>query len=249
MSSDSIFPVVILAGGQATRLRPVTETIPKCLVEVDGTPFIDLQLRQLAAQGVRKVFLLIGYLGSMVEEHVGTGERYGLTVTYVHDGKCPLGTAGSIRAALHCLPDAFFVLYGDSYLRCSYAEIQRSFLEGGRPILMTVYQNDRQWDTSNVVFDSGRVLKYSKTAITSEMRHIDYGLMVFKRETFNLIAVGEPFDLARLLEDQVEKGNVTGYEVRERFYEIGSHLGLRDLSEFLSASGDAQMVVGKPSLE
>jgi MurNAc alpha-1-phosphate uridylyltransferase len=238
MSPISIFPVVILAGGQATRLRPITENIPKCLVEVDGTPFIDIQLRQLAAQGIREVFLLIGYLGSMVEEHVGSGERYGLTVTYVHDGTSPLGTAGSIRAALQVLPEVFFVLYGDSYLRCSYADVQRSFVEGGRPVLMTVYQNDRQWDTSNVVFNSGRVVRYSKNVLTTEMRHIDYGLMVFEREIFQAIPEGEPFDLARVLEEHVERGNVTGYEVRERFYEIGSHSGLRDLGEFLSASGN-----------
>lgn len=238
MESEPILPVVILAGGQATRLRPITETIPKCLVEVRGVPFIDIQLRQLAAQGVSRVFLLVGYLGSMVQDYVGTGARYGLSVTVIQDGPQLLGTAGSIKAARAVLPPEFFVLYGDSYLRCSYAEIQRAFVAGARPVLMTVFKNEKQWDTSNVIYADGKVVRYSKKDPSLEMRHIDYGLMVFKREVFDTVPDGEPFDLASVLEDQVKKGNVTGVEVRERFYEIGSHSGLKDLGEFLESSAE-----------
>jgi len=240
MDQESLFPVVILAGGQATRLRPITETIPKCLVEVSGVPFIDLQLRQLAVQGITEVVLLVGYLGEMVERHVSTGNNYGLKVKVVPDGPRLLGTAGSIRAALDLLPKAFFVLYGDSYLRCSYAEIQLAFLNGQRPVLMTVHRNERRWDTSNVVFADGRVISYSKQHFLPEMNHIDYGLMVFRRELFNSIPVAHPADLADILAAQVKKGNVTGFEVRERFYEIGSHAGLRDLEEFLGSSPSPQ---------
>jgi NDP-sugar pyrophosphorylase family protein len=231
----SLFPVVILAGGKATRLRPLTETIPKCLVEVAGVPFIDLQLRQLAAQGVCEVILLVGYLGSMVEEYVGTGERYGLSVKIVPDGPQLLGTAGSIRATIDLLPEAFFVLYGDSYLRCSYSEVRNAFVEGARPVLMTVYRNERQWDTSNVIFADGQVISYSKRQLSPEMRHIDYGLMVFNREVLNALPPGQAADLADILELQVAMGNVTGFEVSERFYEIGSLAGLRDLEGFLTS--------------
>lgn len=233
--SAPLFPVVILAGGRATRLRPITETIPKCLVEVGGTPFIDLQLRQLAAQGIREVVLLVGYRGSMVAAHVGSGERYGLVVTVVPDGPQLLGTAGSIRAAIGILPEAFFVLYGDSYLRCSYRAVQTAFEQGGRPVLMTVYRNEGQWDTSNVVFTGSQVESYSKRHLSPEMRHIDYGLMVFERKIFDAVPDGAPCDLGGILEEQVRSGNVTGFEVEERFYEIGSHAGLSDLAEFLES--------------
>ncbi|MFN5062513.1 MAG: sugar phosphate nucleotidyltransferase [Pseudomonadota bacterium] len=236
MTAEPILPVVVLAGGQATRLRPITETIPKCLVEVQGVPFIDIQLRQLAGQGVRRVFLLVGYLGEMVRQHVGTGERYGLSVTVVQDGPKLLGTAGSIKAARSLLPPMFFVLYGDSYLRCSYADVQRAFEAGARPVLMTVFRNDKQWDTSNVIFADGRVVRYSKRNLSPDMRHIDYGLMVFSRDVFDTVPDGEPYDLAAVLEEQVSRGNVTGFEVNERFYEIGSHSGLKDLGEFFESS-------------
>ncbi len=233
---EGVFPVVVLAGGLATRLRPITETVPKCLVEVNGTPFIDIQLRQLAHQGVTEVVLLVGYLGEMVQKHVGDGSQFGLRVTFVPDGPRLLGTAGALQAAWNHLPDTFFVLYGDSYLRCSYRAVQQRYLESGRPVLMTVFRNNKQWDTSNVEFANGEVRAYSKRTLTPAMDYIDYGLMILRRDILRRVPAGEPFDLATVLEEQVCLGQVTGFEVTERFYEIGSHVGLRDFGEFLAAS-------------
>ena len=229
----AVFPVVVLAGGLATRLRPITETIPKCLVEINGVPFIDIQLRQLASQGVTRVIVLIGYLGEMVLEYVGDGSRYGLEVVFVPDGPRLLGTAGALRAALNHLPETFFVLYGDSYLRCSYQAIQELYLESGRSVLMTHFRNNRQWDTSNVRFVDGTVEAYSKRSVTPDMNHIDYGLMVFKRDIIEAVPAGQEYDLATVLEERVHSQAVVGFEVLDRFYEIGSHDGLRDLSDFL----------------
>jgi len=231
----SLYPVVILAGGLATRLRPITQTIPKCLVEVNGVPFLDIQLRQLASQGVGKVIVLIGYLGEMVREYVGDGSRYGLEVTFVPDGPRLLGTAGALRAAVNQLPETFFVLYGDSYLRCSYRAIQARYIMSGKPVLMTVFRNDRQWDTSNVRYVDGTVEAYSKLSLTSDMHYIDYGLMVFQRDVIKAVPADQIYDLATVLEEHVNRKAVVGFEAIDRFYEIGSHDGLRDLSEFLAS--------------
>jgi len=148
--------VAILAGGQATRLRPLTQHIPKALVEVAGRPFIDHQLALLRRHGARRVVICAGYLGEMIRDHVGDGRAFGLDVAYSFDGPSPagvgrlLGTAGALVKALPQLGPAFFVLYGDSYLPCDYGAVQRAFLASGRPALMTVYRNEGQWDSSNV---------------------------------------------------------------------------------------------------
>jgi MurNAc alpha-1-phosphate uridylyltransferase len=229
-----LFPTVILAGGLATRLRPITETIPKCLVQVGGVPFIDIQLQQLVAEGVTDVILLVGYLGELVREHIGDGSKYGLRVVIVQDGPKLLGTAGALRAALEYLPDKFFVLYGDSYLRCSYRAVQEKYLGSGSSGLMTVFLNNGQWDTSNVEYSEGEVKAYSKKQLTPAMHYIDYGLMIVSRETIARLPSGEPYDLASVLQEEVQAGRVCGFEVTERFYEIGSHAGLCDLEEFLA---------------
>lgn len=229
-----MLPVAILAGGLATRLRPLTETIPKSLVEVAGEPFIAHQLRLLRARGIERVALCLGYLGDHVREFVGSGAAFGLEVEYSFDGPHLLGTAGAIRQALPLLGPAFFVLYGDSYLPCDYAAVERSFRASGKLALMTVFPNQGQWDVSNVEFAGGRILAYDKIHKTPRMRHIDYGLGVFQSRAFAVPGVQVAGDLARLYQDLLQRGELQGYEVPERFYEIGSFAGIQELSELLT---------------
>jgi MurNAc alpha-1-phosphate uridylyltransferase len=229
-------PVAILAGGLATRLRPITERIPKALVEVAGRPFIAWQLELLAGYGVREVVLCIGYLGEMLEAEVGDGAPYGLRVRYQYDGPRLLGTGGAIRQALPLLGEAFQVLYGDSYLPIDYAAVGRAFRESGQAGLMTVFHNRGQWDTSNVEFDpaAGRIVTYDKHHRTPAMEYIDYGLSAFRADVF--AAYGdEPFDLARVQHELAARGELAGFVAPERFYEIGSHEGLAELDRKLAS--------------
>ncbi len=177
-------PVAILAGGLGTRLYPLTERIPKSLVEVNGEPFLAHQLRLLRARGIERVVLSIGQHGERIREYAGDGARFGLTIDYSLDGPVLLGTAGAIRKALPLLGDAFFVLYGDSYLPCSYRDVEQAFRAAGQPGLMTVYRNQGRWDASNVEFAEGRILAYDKENRTTRMQHIDYGLGVFHAAAF-----------------------------------------------------------------
>jgi ADP-glucose pyrophosphorylase len=94
-----MYPVAILAGGLATRLRPLTEVIPKALVDVAGKPFIVRQLSYLREQGISHVVLCVGYLGHMLKDVVGNGENFGLNVSYSEDGSTLLGTGGALSKA------------------------------------------------------------------------------------------------------------------------------------------------------
>ena len=228
-----MLPVAILAGGLATRLRPVTEKIPKALIEINGEPFVAHQLRLLASSGIRRVTLCVGYLGEMLEAYAGDGGRFGLQVTYSPDGAELRGTAGAVAQARPLLGESFFVLYGDSYLPCDYGAVERAFLESGKAALMTVYHNRNQWDTSNVRFEGGRILAYDKKLRTPEMRHIDYGLGVFHGSAFDGIPDRGAHDLADLYRGLLERGELAGFEVEQRFYETGSFAGIQELSEYL----------------
>jgi N-acetyl-alpha-D-muramate 1-phosphate uridylyltransferase len=231
-----MLPVAILAGGLATRLRPVTETIPKALVDINGEPFLAHQLRLLAASGIRRVTMLVAYGAHMIEEYAGDGRRFGLELTYSPDGPELRGTAGAVAQARPLLTESFFVLYGDSYLPCDYAAVERAFIESGKAALMTVYHNRNQWDTSNVRFGDGRILAYDKKARTPEMRHIDYGLGAFHASAFDAIPEHGTHDLADLYRTLLERGELAGYEAGQRFYETGSFAGIQELSEHLARS-------------
>ena len=229
----------ILAGGLATRLRPLTETIPKALVEINGKPFLAHQLHLLRRAGVTRVVLCVGYLGQMIRDFAGSGSQFGMDIDYSFDGERLLGTAGAIRRALPMLSEAFFVIYGDSYLPCNYGDVERAFTAAGKPGLMTVYQNEGRWDASNVEYFEGRILRYDKASRTPDMRHIDYGLGVFQASVFAGLDGDQAYDLAALYQGLHQRDELAGYEVSERFYEIGSYQGIRDLEAYLSAHRDA----------
>lgn len=228
-----MLPVAILAGGLATRLHPITHTIPKALVEVAGRPFIDWQLRQLRSEGADRVCICAGFLGEQVQAFVGDGARWGLSVTFSFDGPLLLGTGGALRQAAAQLGDAFFVLYGDSYLPVNFAAVQADFHRQSLPALMTVLKNNGQWDRSNVEFTQGRLVEYNKRAPHAAMAYIDYGLGVLRADVLHTRPAGEAFDLADTYHELSVKGKLAGHEVFERFYEIGSHQGLRETADYL----------------
>ncbi len=228
----SPLPIAILAGGLATRLRPVTEKIPKALVPVAGEPFLAHQLRLLHSRGITRAVLCVGYLGEMIQREFGTS-AFGVELAYSFDGPKLLGTGGALRQALPLLGEAFFVLYGDSYLPIDYAAVAAAWQESGRPALMTVFRNEGAWDTSNVEFTGGRIARYDKRERTAAMRHIDYGLSIFRREVFDVYPADAPFDLAAVQRDLAAAGQLAGHEVAQRFYEIGSHTGLAELDQLL----------------
>lgn len=235
---------VILAGGLATRMRPLTETIPKALIQAAGRPFVDHQLAWLAGHGVGEVVLSIGYRGDMLRAHVGDGARFGLRVGYVDEGTNLRGTAGALRlaAAEGALAEAFLVTYGDSFLPVDFGAVADAFRASGQPALMTVFANAGRWDTSNVIYGEDRVQLYDKhhrTRPAADFGYIDYGLLGLTRAVVEAeVPAAGKADLADLLHGLSVRGALAGLEVRERFYEIGSPAGLADFEAWLKSRAE-----------
>jgi NDP-sugar pyrophosphorylase family protein len=227
-------PVAILAGGLATRLRPITETIPKILVEVAGRPFGEHQIEILRAHGITRIVLCVGYLGEMVQAALGGGSKWDIELHYSFDGEKLLGTGGALRRALPLLSEAFFVMYGDSYLECPYEAIEAAFYASGKQGMMTVFRNENKWDRSNVIFRDGVIRRYDKKQQTPDMHYIDYGLGVLRADVLTPYPDDQPFDLSSVYRDLIQKGQLAGFEVPERFYEIGSHEGLEETRQYLT---------------
>lgn len=219
----------------ATRLRPITEKIPKLLVEVAGEPFFSHQIRLLKAAGLTHIVLCVGYLGEKIVEQYGNGSNWGVKIDYAFDGPKLLGTGGALIAALPKLGDAFYVLYGDSYLPIDYRAVGNFFINSGQLGLMTVYENQGRYDTSNVWFEDGKIKVYDKKVRLPQMHHIDYGLGVFRAAAFDGFARDTVVDLAEVQKSLVARHQLAGYEMQQRFYEIGSHEGLQELDTLLRA--------------
>jgi NDP-sugar pyrophosphorylase family protein len=230
-----MLPVAILAGGLAMRLRPVTERVPKALLPFGGRPFIHWQLELLAQRGIAQVVLCVGFLGELIRDAVGDGADFGLEVRYSCDGERLLGTGGALKHALPLLGEHFFVLYGDSYLDCSFAAAQEAYEASRSPGLMTVFRNEDRWDRSNVLWRDGKIVEYNKRAPRTEMAYVDYGLAVLSAHTLQKRPDEAAFDLADVYHELSLRGELAGLEVGERFYEIGSMRGIEETERYLSA--------------
>ncbi|MBV9997057.1 MAG: nucleotidyltransferase family protein [Caulobacteraceae bacterium] len=229
-------PVAVLAGGLATRLRPLTDTIPKAMIEVAGEPFIAHQLRLLKREGMEKIVLCVSYKARQIRDYVGDGAAFGLDVRYSEDGAKLRGTGGALRRALPLLGDEFIVLYGDSWLDAAYPPIVKAFRESGLPALMTVFRNEGRWDTSNVWFERGRIRLYDKKERRPEMAYIDWGLGVLRAELLAVRGPEEVFDLGEVYGELSRQGRLAGFEVSQRFYEIGSPQGLAETEALMNAA-------------
>jgi len=227
------WPVAILAGGLATRLRPSTDKIPKALLSVAGEPFLVHQLRLLRSEGFRKIVLCVSYLGELIEEKIGDGKRLGLQIDYSFDGPTLLGTGGALKGAIPKLDEQFLAIYGDSYMPVDYAAVVEAFVLTEKPALMTVFKNEGRWDASNVWFEAGKIRRYDKRLRMAEMRHIDYGIAVMNAGVFTSFPDNQPFDLADVYSRLVSQNQMVAYEVKQRFYEIGSPEGLAGLDSLL----------------
>jgi MurNAc alpha-1-phosphate uridylyltransferase len=225
-------------------MQPVTKTIPKALVPVAGRPFVDHQLRWLASQGVREVVFCVGYRGDQLRQFVGDGSTWRLSVRYVDEGDELRGTGGALRLALDeaVLAEAFLVLNGDSYLPIDLPPIWQAFQQSGAPALMVVFRNENRWDASNAVYEDGRIVLYDKRpeARRPDFAWIDYGLGVLSRELIaERIEPGAVADLADLYRELSREGLLDGFEVEQRFYEVGSPQGLADLERYLESGPHA----------
>jgi len=226
-------PVIILAGGLATRLRPITQTIPKAMIEVSGKPFIEHQLNLLKEKGISKVILCVQYLRQEIEDFVGIGERFGMEVKYSYDGDKYLGTGGAVLNALKLVGNEFFILYGDSYLDINYADAYNFYNQRKETALMTIIKNNNNWDKSNIIYHNNKIIEYDKEKNSSDMEYIDYGLGIVTKEAFNKFRYSSKFDLSLVYQELIKNSNLIGYPADKRFYEIGSFEGIKDTENYI----------------
>jgi len=232
-------PLALLTGGLALRLRPHTLKVPKAMIEVAGAPFIAHQLRLLRRERVPRVVLCVGYLGEQVEAFVGDGSQFGVAVDYCYDGPNLLGTGGALRKALPLLGPEFLVMYGDSWLDTAFAPVVAAFRSSGKPALMTVFRNAGRWDTSNIWYENGAICRYDKRERLPQMQHIDWGLSVVKAALLEERPAETAFDFADVLAELARRGELAGYEIATRFYEVGSVEGWRETDALLRKQAEA----------
>lgn len=228
---------VILAGGLGTRLRPLTNNLPKPMIPVNGKPFLEYEVELLKRSGITNLVLCVGYLSNVIETHFGDGLKFGVKISYSYDGDKPLAPAGALKKAENQLEDVFFVTYGDAYLRLDYNDVMHLFLKSGKLGAMVVYENHNKYGRSDLVVGNGLVLMYNKRKEESnqsdEMVWINYGVSILRKEVLRDIPLGVDYGEEEFYGGLIKRRELLAYPARERFYEIGTKESLAEFADFL----------------
>ncbi len=238
---------VIFAGGLGTRMMPLTSTIPKSLIDVNGKPFLYYQLRWLKKQNISDVLINIGHYGKMIKDYAGNGDQFSLKIDYVDEGEHLLGTGGALRLAYDQskLDDNFFITYGDSFLPIDFNQIYLSYKMRNTP-LMTIFKNDNKLDNSNIIVYEDYRIFYDKEYLTFpkiNFSYIDYGLSILNLNTLKHYLPEGKSKLSDMFYKLSCDKLLRGYEIYERFYEIGSFDGLNDFKNWVKIKNFDTIIV------
>jgi len=226
---------VILCGGLGTRLRPVTESVPKALVEVGGRPFLEIQLEQLRRGGISESVLLTGYLGEMIEEYFGPGAE-GLPRLKYSREETPLGTGGALRKAAALLGREFFLVNGDTFLPADYRDLLRSLRKFAGVGILSVYPSAGTSRTPNLrLGEEGRIAGYDRAGDPhAGYAFVDAGVAVFRKKLLDFFPEGEVFSLEQDVYPLLAAGGLLGSAVSgQDFYDIGTPERLERFQNFL----------------
>ena len=224
-------PLLILAGGKATRLKSLAQDTPKYLQPIEaggeGRCFADFHLGWAKHEGFSRVILSVGHLGEKIETYCGNGSRYGLEISYLFDGATPLGTGGAVQAALKFPFTSLAITYGDTMLRFPVQKFLEGFAQSDCAGAMTVFRNTVEGHQANATLQGDRVI-YDKLKPEPSWQYIDYGFLALRRSAIEEFTEKAPFDLALPLTRLSRSGLVYGYAVEHRFWEIGSPEALEE---------------------
>lgn len=226
--------MVIFCGGLGTRLKPITEKIPKSMIIINGKPFLEYQLEILKKNDIRNIVLCIGYLGEKIKEYFKDGKKFSVNISYSEEKGKLLGTGGALKNAKNLLDKRFFTMYGDGYLLLNFKDIWNCFNKFIKIGMLTVYKNYNRYDRSNVTVKGNYVTGFYKDKSKRGLVFIDEGVSILRKDVIDLIPSNTEYSLNDVFIELIERKELLAYRTSQRFYEIGSKNGLDEFTKLNS---------------
>jgi len=226
--------VVILAGGLATRLQPISSETPKSLISISGIPFIKLQIENLVNLGVENFHFCLGNQAIKIEEYLTTCDFAGLNVSTSRDSKPNRGTAGALVDASDYIQNDFFLTYGDSYLPVDLVSLEESWANLKSPLKLSVKDVRGTRHLPNIQIDENGAFHYGTNV--SKATHIDYGFMKVNKSVISFIKDVEIVNFGTVIEKMSASGSAICSTTNSPLYEIGSFEGIIELESYIGRS-------------
>lgn len=234
---EMINQAVILVGGRGERLRPLTDNIPKPMVEVGGKPFLEYLVLLLKENGIKSMLFLAGYLGNKIEDYFCDGSKWGVKIDYSFEEK-PIGTGGAVRLAKNKLEKYFFLLFGDSYLAIDYRGMADEYMRSRRKAMLAIYDNSNDTDVPfNVMIDKSKeiVTVYNKRKDNPpNFKYCDAGVIAVDKQVVDLVDEKEFISFEEAIYPRIITEEELGYYMAEcRFYDIGTIQRLKVFEQYI----------------
>jgi dTDP-glucose pyrophosphorylase/predicted transcriptional regulator len=214
-------PVIVLAGGQGSRLRPLTDDMPKPLLKIGGRPVLDLILQQLRGHGFHNIYVSINYLGDRIEEHLGNGAKFGMSVHYLKESM-PLGTAGplALLPAMEMMP--CLVVNGDLLTKVNFEQMLRFHQDGGYQATIGVKTYSFQVPYGVIVTDNERVVEFHEKP--DETRLVNGGVYVLEPKVVAMVPRETYYDMNQLIQSVIDLPDhqVGAFPIHEYWMDIGT---------------------------
>ncbi|MGX9565679.1 nucleotidyltransferase family protein [Pseudomonas sp. CFBP 5748] len=218
-TSERTNTMVIMAGGLGKRLLPLTEDCPKPMLSVGGKPILELIIERAKADGFVNFVLSVHYLGHMIEEYFGDGQRWGVNISYLHEDS-PLGTAGAISLLSPRPTLPFLVTNGDVLSDIRYGEMLDFHLRHGALATMAVRLHEWQNPFGVIRTDGIRITGFDEKPVYRT--HVNAGIYVLDPMVLDELAVGAQCDMPTLFERVQQKGEGTiAYPMHEPWLDVG----------------------------
>ena len=230
---SKIKQAVILCGGLGTRLRPLTDNLPKPMVVVNGKPFLYHLLNQLSEQGIKEFLLLTGYLGEKVVEYFGDGSRFGFSIAYSH-GPVEWDTGRRIWEAREFLDEQFLLMYSDNFVQFNLKKLIQKHRDLCVPMTLLVAKKEN----GNIkISENGRVQAYDKTRKEDGFNYVEIGYMAIKRDEilniFPQIKNFPNFNFSLILEKLAPINKIGCIAVYDDYHSISDRNRLALMSKYL----------------
>lgn len=228
-----ISQAVILAGGRGERLRPITDTMPKPMVPINGKPFLTYLVELLKNNGIKEIVMLLGYMPEKIAEYFGDGAKFGVKIKYSVTG-VEDETGTRIRSAKDLLRDKFLLMYADNYWPLNLTAIFSFYEKTGKVAAVTVYTNKDKATKNNIkVGVDGLVEKYDKSRTAEDLNGVEIGFFILDKSILDLMPSRNFSFEKEILPALVADQNLSGFMTNHKYYSIGSLERLPMTEEFL----------------
>jgi len=211
--------VVLMAGGEGKRLRPLTEDCPKPMLPVGGKPLLEILLEQCIDAGFRHFYLSVNYLKHRIQDHFGDGSRWKVAIQYLEEDR-PLGTAGALSLLPQRPVHPLLVMNGDVLTRVDFNQLLRFHAEHQSAATLCVREHTTQIPYGVVHIEDIRVLMLEEKPVLHH--YVNAGIYVLNPEVLDLLSPDQPCDMPQLLEQALQhKYGVNAFPIHEYWLDVG----------------------------